>query len=444
MPKKSKQSSLNDREYKYWITKNCLRTQCWIAIARIDDILSHKDLTLYHNSESIKIDRDEERQLNINREALGFGKLTYVYTVKLDKARFSALLSDETRYYCIDNVLVESEQSESSYYKSTIYIIDKIDKICQNIPSSLRSRLCLVKPQKAKLRNRDILALKQIVSVDFIGRNDNQQQFLWNKYLEQSISSGTLDLSGLLMISSDNLIFSQESERKAALHIKTIILYQNNKIKSFDWLAQFPNVKTLSIWYFNTLGDNDINQIVNSTPKLESFELHSCFNVTGRCLIPISRLNLLNRLMLDNPRMCCQENTYTTVIGPKEWAKLSNHSLELIMINSDNVTLDFVSYLLTHFKGLTRMVLGLIVLNKIQSNMSNGYEKESVVFQAFENPKNGFKLHKTVRFTNLLKDQYDDEPYSKSMLEVIRRQNPEMAAAYDADVDVDVAISDMD
>ena len=446
MPKKSNQSTLTDREYKYWLTKNCSRTQCWIAIARIDDILSHRHLELYHNSEPVPIivdtvvlDRllanapesevDEIKrkcQLDANKKALGFNKLTYVYTVQLDENRFSALLSDNTRYYCIDNVLTDTQD-----YKSSIYIVDSLDKICQNIPARLRSRLKLVKPQKAKLSRRDVEALKQIVSVDFIGRNDKQQQFLWNKFVIQAADSDKkiLDLSGLLMISDKNLDLPTLSE-SVRDQIETIVLYQNSKIQSFDWLSQFLNVKTLSIWYFNMLNDDDIHRITETTPKLESLELHSCFNVTGRCLIPISKLNLLNRLMLDNPRMSCQENTYTTVIGPKEWEKLSNSSLELLMINSDNVTLDFVSYLLTCFQGITRLVCGLIVLNKIKPNMSNGYERESVVFQAFENPKMGFKLHKTVRFINLLKDQYDDEPFSKSMLEVIKRQNPEMAAAY--------------
>ena len=470
MPKKLRQSALSDREYTYWITKNCSRTQCWIAVARIDDILSHRHLTLYHNFEQVPIivdtvemDKlivaaqaktatatatatatdidavDEIRrkcQLDANRKALGFSKLTYVYTVRLDENRFSALLSDETRYYCIDNVLTDTHG-----YESTIYIIDNLDKVCQYIPTKLRSRLKLVKPQKAKLHKRDIIALKQIVSVDFIGRNDQQQQFLWKKYVAQAANSEkkTLDLSGLLMISDKNLELELELDVEVSGigidQIKTIVLYQNNKIKSFDWLKQFTNLKTLSIWYFNMLSDNDIYQITEATPKLESLELHSCFGLTGRCLIPISKLNLLNRLMLDNPRMSCQENTYTTVIGPKEWAKLSNSSLELIMINSDNVTLDFVSYLLASFKGITRLVLGLIVLNKIKPNMSNGYEKESVIFQAFEDPKTGYKLHKTVRSINLLKDQYDDEPFSKSMLEVIKRQNPEMARAYTGTVE---------
>ena len=130
--------------------------------------------------------------------------------------------------------------------------------------------------------------------------------------------------------------------------------------------------------------------------------------------------------MFDNPRLSCQENTFTTVIGPNEWSEMSNTSLELLMINSDNLTLDFISYLLSSFNIVNRFVIAMAVLEKVRNDMHPGYERESITFQTFEDSKIGFKINKSIKFSNLLKDRYNDEPFSESMMRVIRSNNPEL------------------
>ncbi len=459
MPKKHN-TKLSTRDYQYWITKHCPRAQCWIVIARLEEILSHKNLTLYRNDVPVSITIDKERhkffvdkakklsdtigdkdnyasalkkiddhlKSEANKRELNFGKLSYVYSVKMDENCFSALISDDScKYYVIDNVLkdkcecdskCECEESESEP-KSTIYVIDTLESVYNYIPKNLRIKLGLIKHTKIKLKPIDVKALKSTISVDFIGRSDSEQQLLWKKFVEQSMD--ILDLSGLLMLENRNMKLDKQYPA-----IKTIIIYQNNNITKFDWLSHFPNVNTFSIWYSNTVSDDNVSIITQLCPKLESLEFHSCFNVSARSLISICKLSFINKLMFDNPRMRCQENTFSTVIGPKEWSEIENSSLELLMINSDNLTLDFISYIVSSFKVVNRFVIALAVLDKVRKDMHPGYEKANIIFQAFEDTEIGFKINRDIKFTNLLKDKYNDEPFSKSMLEVIKRNNPEL------------------
>ena len=158
---------LSLREYKYWITKNCPRNQCWIAYEKIEEILSVYDLKLYHNDEQVelKINQKERKRLiskaesgdttyslkeidihckkTANKNYLGFGTLQYIYTVKLDDDRVSVLLEDEKRFYCVDNTSVFDSKTKTKTntnrtgYRSNIYIIDSLLDLYKYIPSDL-------------------------------------------------------------------------------------------------------------------------------------------------------------------------------------------------------------------------------------------------------------------------------------------------------------------
>ena len=212
-------------------------------------------------------------------------------------------------------------------------------------------------------------------------------------YVKQAVEhkNGILDLSGLLMINENHMTQFAAWTREAPviLHpgIKTIVMCQNVNINSYEWIKSFPNAKILSIWYSNTLSERVIKEIVSYLPKLESLEFHSCFNITGRCLIHISKLKLLNKLIIDYPRISCSQNIFSTIISPKDWEQIDNSSLELLMINTDNLTMNFVHYITKSFKNLSRFMMSQAVLQNVHTNMYSGFEKESIIFQSFENPK---------------------------------------------------------
>ena len=73
---------LNEREYKYWITKNCDRRNCWIVVARLGDMINHVETKVYH--EDTEIPREE---LTLVHEGL-----EYVYLVDFSQDRLIALV----------------------------------------------------------------------------------------------------------------------------------------------------------------------------------------------------------------------------------------------------------------------------------------------------------------------------------------------------------------
>ena len=132
---------------------------------------------------------------------------------------------------------------------------------------------------------------------------------------------------------------------------------------------------------------------------------------------------MLNEIILDNPSMSCQPNTFKTVLSEEEWSEMSNDSVEVILINSNNMTVDFAYYLTQSFHSLGRLVITQYLIEKMHKSTTSGYDDDELIFQAFQNVNNGFKRRKTVKFFNLLRDKINKNLYSDSMLKIMKSKN---------------------
>jgi hypothetical protein len=405
--------SLSVREYQYWITKNCDRSNCWVVVARLGEMLNHKNTTIDGPNGP-----DMHENLPLTQDSL-----QYVYLVDFTDKRLVTLVQDNQYYYLIDNTEIIVEEVKD--YKSHIIYHKSLSGLVSKLSSTLRKKLKLKAISKAKLRSKEKTNLEGVVSIDFIGKTHEEQVGLFKKYATDRRNKLCLDLSGLFVldpkvISDAMMVFPQEQ----------IVLYQNNKFTSFDWLKYFPNIKILSIWYINTLVDSHIDELVIAAPKLNTLEFHYCYQLTARILMPLSKLNLLEKLVINNEKCNMQELAYETVIKDDEWPTISNEGLSLVLINSHNLTLDFIDFFLKSFTGVNNFIMNELVLAKLEKNSSNGSKdhEDPISFHSILDTNHGFKRYRNVKIFDLVRNKCGNT-FSNAMLDVIKDRSPDKREA---------------
>lgn len=400
---KPKHRTLSTRELQYWITQNCPRGYCWIVADKIGEMTSHANTEIYYNNAKISVD---DPLFAINSE-----NLEYVYFTYMNNKTLITLVQDSSKYYLIRNTQTDE------LTKSKICITDTLSESLKLLTKDEKTLLNIKNP---KLKSTELNNLNGVVNIDFINKTDEQQVELWNKFLVSR--KDTLDLSGFLLLKPEVI-----SAGTCNNSIKTIILFQNSYLTDFSWGLKMPNVTTISIWFSNHLTDADVEQISKNFPQLTEIEFHHCYQVTGKILKPLSQLESLSKIVIDSPITSCQENTYTTVLSVEEWQQIDNHTVKTILLNSDNLTNDFTYYLLRSFKSIDRLVVSDHVLSKLETETQTGYNNDSVVFQSFQRKDRQFTRNREVKFKNLLFNKIRQQPYSESMLKIIKQRNPELA-----------------
>jgi len=136
-------------------------------------------------------------------------------------------------------------------------------------------------------------------------------------------------------------------------------------------------------------------------------------------LFTFLQMKHLSKICLDNKRMICQDNPYQGVISNKEWEVLpTNHQLEHLFLNSDNLTNDVIDYILSNCLGLKKFFMNTLVLKRLKENLVEGSDVATVVFQSTDNPRLGFKARRDFKIKKLLKNEHE-EPFSDSMIQVM-------------------------
>ena len=398
---------LTEREYRYWITQNCPRNHCWIVAARLGEMIAHSGKKVYGQDGS-------ECELRLTHDTL-----KYVYFAHFDKNRVITLVQDSDTYYLIDN-----EQAEDGgAVKSTIYCGATLSRVLEHVTGARKKAIGLKPRDKATLSDKQRRALRGVTYIDFINASKDEQLSLWEKYTteQQGGRDTRLDLSGFTML-TDEILDSQP------LRYQEVVLYQNNSIRTFTWLSRVAGLKTLSIWFNNGLRDADIENIAASAPGLEAFEVHSCMSLTGRMLLPLSKMASLNKLIINNVECAWQEKSYETVISDEEWGAVSNSALRILLIDSYNLTLDVIAFILRGFKDLTNFIMCPQMLQKLRQNSAAGYMDEKVTFHSAENYQDCFTLRRDVRVYDLVRSKCGNK-FSESMLRKISERDPSKAEA---------------
>jgi hypothetical protein len=259
----------------------------------------------------------------------------------------------------------------------------------------------------------------ELNSVDFIGLDRQLSNKLWNVL----VSTGrTIKLTGLHKISQEDLTIVGDQPSC----VEQLLLNQMIGIKDYSWV-KFPNLRTLSIRNNPYLTYAHLETIC-VCPNLKELEIHSCPEIDGRifCLLGEKFPNL-ESLILNLPTAKFQKGEEgndkfkVNIIDDSQWAQMKETPLKRLLIDSVYLTTDFVAPLLDKFTLLQRIFVKDSLVPHFYNGTQDGYDERIVFFHSITDESNGFSRRRDVKFTNLLSDRYNREPYSNFMLKKINQ-----------------------
>jgi len=369
-------------------------------------------LKAHRSSSSCSLDQIkyllENPDLNVKIDVSTFD-LRYIYLFK-DNAdennrRLTALFSDESKYYVLDNESLWSHESP--------------EELVAGLPEDLRKYLDIKTPTQiaANLSKVDKQALAGVLPMDFARATHEEQIDLWKRYIEQK-QGDTLDLSGLYNLNPRVIIEAGNRYEK----FTTLILNQNSGLcqKGFSWLFYFPKLQTFSAWYVDDMTEESLVNFHKYAPNVKITEFHQCKNLSGRCLI---HLTDLEKIIIDNEMCRLQDTTYETVITDDEWKGIKSDTLNTLFINSANLTLDFIDLCLKSFTSLTNFVMNELVLQKLDKHSRSGHTERKISFHSSADINQGFYRYADVKITDLVRNKIAPA-FSEAMLRKIRELDP--------------------
>ena len=437
------------REYKYWIALHGDRKYCWIIYDKLDEMLDDAgDAGGTEGTEGAEGAGGAGGAEGANADSAGDiiydlkglpkptkDTLEHVYLVDFSDERIISVVQATGNYYLID--------LKNKGEKSAVMGRMSLGGLVKDLGGSLRKKLKLKLRTKAKLRPNAVKQLAGVVSTDFIDASHSEQVKLFRKYAARD--EHRLDLSGLHLLEPSVML--EAGGMGAAFHHKEIVLFQNIKVIDFEWLQYFPNCNLMSVWYSNDLEDEHVQSLATHGKALDTVEFHYCQGLTGRVLMPLSTLPVLDKLIINYNQCVLQESLHETVITEEEWKSMENNTLSLLLLNSHNLTLDFIDYVLRSFTTMTRFVMDEKVLQKLEKNSADGLKdkEEPITFCSVQDIKTGFKRYRDVHVYDLVKNK-GACTISDSMMNVIKQQR-ELEAdaraardARDADVVAETAV----
>jgi hypothetical protein len=202
--------------------------------------------------------------------------------------------------------------------------------------------------------------------------------------------------------------------------IRQIIINQNFRLSDFHWLRHFPNLVVINLSSCHQIEYNQIEQILQMVPHLHVFNLHCCTRINIRIMIPLLKLRELECITINDPEFWCQKGRYELFILPEEWKGLDCPSLQQISINSTNLTLDIIDYLINACSDLHQITVDDEILKQVSENIVEGHQTDNqLIFNSWKTPNKGISVPQRVSFTHLIKDTYDSQMFSDSMLKKI-------------------------
>jgi hypothetical protein len=137
-------------------------------------------------------------------------------------------------------------------------------------------------------------------------------------------------------------------------------------------------------------------------------------------MIPLLKLRELECITINDPEFWCQKGRYELFILPEEWKGLDCPSLQQISINSTNLTLDIIDYLINACSDLHQITVDDEILKQVSENIVEGHQTDNqLIFNSWKTPNKGISVPQRVSFTHLIKDTYDSQMFSDSMLKKI-------------------------
>jgi hypothetical protein len=412
---------------KVWLNYNCSQGNNWIVVSKFDEIISHKDRKCF------KVFGNQVQQSQLDETKLTLSHIYFTYMT--EDILITLFETYDQRIFLVCNKMNIIEKPDDDKAETTSdQLIKKVDTILplpelEGISSNIYqledvSQLKLVLSKKERkligIKDKDWAegCLKRTQDAGYMNLIHTPVMLeyvkLFDKYVEQS--DDTLNLT-------HNYSVTPEKLDNMLVHpkIKQLVMYQNFQINDFEWLKKLPNLKLLNLFYCHQIEQRHIEQIVRVVPGLEVINIHYCSRMNIRILIPILKLRNVNKLAIEDSQFWCQKGVHELFILPDEWKSISCSSIQKVAINSYNLTLDVIDYLLIACPNIDQLTVDENVLKSVTKNIENGRDKNSMMLiHSWQTPNKGLQVQKRPTFKNMMKDNYTTELFSESMLKKIK------------------------
>ena len=445
-------SVMEDRQIKAWLNFNCPQSNNWIVLLKFDEMVGHqtnRHLFKVVGESIISVDADPmfelcqadlrhvyltymtDQRLITVVETLSKGIFLIDNTVTVTEPEPKMGSTEEPQTLKLDDKALDQylekhgEQSQIELIKEPVDLpeLNSIESKIYHLENIRQMRRCVSKKDwkliglrgEIKLKKEQQTLIDQICFLDMIHQNDPQAySTVLKAYIEQS--KDDLDLHHNYTV-TDQLLMQLETNPQ----VTQLTICQNFQLNDLRWLAKFPNLRLINIYFNHQLEQHHFEQMVNFIPQIRVINIRCCLRVNIRILLPLFKLDYLEKLSIDDDQFWCQKGIHELFISPAEWKDMFCPSLQKLTINSINLTLDVTDYIIHSCPNLQQLTVDDSILNLITKNVESGLDKDSsVIFNSWQNPNKGTQVFRKIYFKGLLKDTYGSQMFSESMLRKIK------------------------
>jgi hypothetical protein len=199
--------------------------------------------------------------------------------------------------------------------------------------------------------------------------------------------------------------------------ITEVILSRNFNITDFVCLRKFPNLSRLLIHDCPQITDSTI--FFDESNKIDIIEFHNC-SVTLKLFTFIYLYNFKEIIITGDFET--KENETVLLVKNAQWKNISNSTVEKIVINDSNISIDVIDYLLISFTNVKFFIISPMVYENVNKYASSGINNQDVIFIDVTNISNCFSLKRDIKFIGLNKNSMQS-PYSEAFLEKMKQKH---------------------
>lgn len=421
------------------LIKYCPIQNNWILLMNYESIINHTDRKIYQIDDKGDLVDSDTTEIN---------KLCHIYfSYMTDKLLVALVLTTNGQLVLINNQVKIDDTVDTQYDPidpNEEEVIRLNAKIELPVITGVNSTLYIIKDAKDLMNVRIMSnATRKAIGIkewyQNTGKRYNYQNFGYWSFFEKFNTTNiyewikqcgsTVDFSNNYILSDRDLIKLPE-----IYTVTSIKLSQNCQITNFDWMSRFPLLSELFIDQCQQIDLSNIANIYKVAKGLRTLNIKYCCSINIRILLDLLKSNNLQHIAIDYPNFYCQVSEKEVLISRNEWRIINNSSLKTLFINSENMTVDVIDYIIkacTELKDiyLDDNILKLVAKN-IVFNEDSVNETNVVNFHSAVDFRKGFKASRPMTFKNMFKNNVS-APFSKSMLNRIRQNDGSEPVAFD-------------
>lgn len=400
------------REYKYFIASTSANK--FHTKLLTDDTLEQLTKNDYSVYEYILDNiKQEDVPKTITKDMIDF-----IYFSEININSCLILVQYKKLYYLIKDIITNSQTEE---IKSIIKISDNFIKITNELSNKDKKLLNIISYDKFKkikfnYEKANYIPFKEnnLYPFDIIYDTEEEIITILDKYISNEKTDSMVFVN--MFVLTNNIL----ENIKVYPNIKKLLICNNIRITKFNFIKNFPNLESISLWDMPQIKNENV-LIISDT--LTEIQFHHC-SINLEIFKYLNNMNF-KKIVINQSKFTCNINKHQNLLSDEDWANLNYNNLNEIYINSKDLTLETMDYVIRTFKKLNLFVINDIMFDTFKRNTKSGCEPEEIVIQSAFVKENNLTYNRDVKFLNLNKPQemYSDAFINK-MLELGKFKKP--------------------